>query len=187
MGPMERRSARIALLLGLTMWLGCATAPPPSNEPQDPPERERFAPSDPDKPVLDAEAAARARVVAIARSMVGVTYRYGGTTPDGFDCSGLVRYSYEHSGFSPLPRSSRAQFVETERIPLSQLEPGDLLFFKFRGRSVSHVAIYLGGDEFVHAAKTTRTVERVRLDHPYWSRELDLAGRVRWPEREAAR
>ena len=65
--------------------------------------------------------------------------------------------------------------------------PGDLLFFRFRGRDVSHVGIYVGGGEFVHAAKTTRRVERARLDHPYWRREVGLAGRVRWPEQAAAR
>jgi cell wall-associated NlpC family hydrolase len=108
-----------------------------------------------------------------------VPYRYGGGSPDGFDCSGLVRYSYERGGVE-LPHSSRAQYATTQRIPLDQLEPGDLLFFTFRGRNVSHVGIYVGDNEFVHAAKTTRRVERVRFDHPYWKRQIQLAGRVRW-------
>ena len=112
--------------------------------------------------------------------MVGVPYRYGGGTPDGFDCSGLVRYSFERGGFPVLPRNSSDQYATTQRIRLDQLAPGDLLFFTFRGRNVSHVGIYVGDGEFVHAAKTTRRVERVRFDHPYWSRQLQLAGRVPW-------
>ncbi len=143
--------------------------------PEAPPRREPEPGS-----VLDAEQSARARVVRPAESMIGVPYRYGGGSPDGFDCSGLVRYSYRRGGFPELPRNSRAQYASTQRIPLDELEPGDLLFFTFRGRNVSHVGIYVGDGAFVHAAKTTRRVERVRFDHPYWSRHLQLAGRVRW-------
>ena len=141
------------------------------------------APSAPERTRLDAESTARARVVETAKSMIGVRYRYGGSTPDGFDCSGLVRFSYERGGFPELPRSSRAQFAGTQRIGLDELVPGDLLFFRFRGRDVSHVGIYVGGGEFVHAAKTTRRVERVRFDHPYWRRQIQIAGRVRWKTR----
>jgi murein DD-endopeptidase len=171
---------RCALLLAACAWLGCASAPP-APAPKAPliPEAPQRKDKEPGSE-LDAESAARERVVQTATSMIGVPYRYGGGTPAGVDCSGLVRYSYDRSGFAELPRSSRAQYASTQRIRLEELLPGDLLFFTFGERSVSHVAIYVGGGEFVHAAKTTRRVERVRLDHPYWRSQIQLAGRVPW-------
>jgi cell wall-associated NlpC family hydrolase len=181
---------RLAFLLASCAWLGCASVPPRAPAPRAPltPESPRSREPEPGTSldaeslarVVDPESAARARVVAAAESMIGVPYRYGGGSPDGFDCSGLVRYSYERGGFPELPHSSSQQYATTQRIALDELEPGDLLFFTFRGRNVSHVGIYVGGKEFVHAAKTTRRVERVRLDHPYWKRQIQLAGRVRW-------
>ena len=131
---------RFAFLLAACAWLGCASAPPPPTVPKAPlaPESPRQREPEPGT-ALDAESAARARVVETARSMVGVPYRYGGGTPSGFDCSGLVRYSFERGGFPGLPHNSRGQYASTQRIPLAELRPGDLLFFTFRGRNVSHV------------------------------------------------
>src|SRR5262245_33011538 len=134
---MALRSVRIALALGLCVWVGCASAPPPAPEPRATVEPAHPAPPPREPaPSLDPESAARARVVETARSMVGVPYRYGGNTPSGFDCSGLVLYSYERGGFPGLPHNSRAQYAGTERISLADLRPGDLLFFKFRGRQI---------------------------------------------------
>lgn len=175
---------RFACLLAACAWLACASTSPLPAVPKAPllPEVPRSREPDPGT-TLDAEQTARARVVQAAQSMIGVPYRHGGGTPDGFDCSGLVRYSYELGGFPELPRSSHAQYASTQRIEVDDLAPGDLLFFAFRGRNVSHVGIYVGDGSFVHAAKTTRRVERVRFDHPYWRRQIQLAGRVRWATR----
>ena len=180
-------SVRFSLLLASCAWLACASQPPVLTVPKAPlaPEAPRQREPEPGT-TLDAEQLARARVVQTAESMIGVPYRYGGGTPAGFDCSGLVRYSFERGGFPDLPHSSRAQYATTQRIGLDELEPGDLLFFTFRGRNVSHVGIYVGDGAFVHAAKTTRRVELVHFDHPYWRRQIQLAGRVRW-SRAAAR
>ena len=87
---------RSAGLLALCTTIGCATAvTPPAPMRGTVLERtQEPAPSAPERTRLDAESTARARVVETAKSMIGVRYRYGGSTPDGFDCSGLVRFSY---------------------------------------------------------------------------------------------
>ncbi len=81
-------------------------------------------------------------VIALASRYVGVPYRYGGSSPSGFDCSGYVQYVYSHLGFK-LPRTADQQLHAVRRISRSQARPGDLVFFVYGGYS-SHVAIYAG-------------------------------------------
>ena len=110
--------------------------------------------------------------------MIGTPYRYGGASASGFDCSGLVVYSYANTGISKLPHSA----VELERrarpIPLKELEPGDLLFFRLSGKKTSHVALYVGDRAFVHAPSRGKRVERVSFDHVYWGPRIRRAGRL---------
>ena len=108
--------------------------------------------------------------------MVGVPYRYGGREPDGFDCSGLVFYSYSRAGIG-VPRTSGAQLNASTPIPLQDAEPGDLLFFRQRDK-VSHVAIYLGNDEFVHAPSTGKNVTIASMNTPYYHQWFIRAGRL---------
>lgn len=102
-------------------------------------------------------------VVPIALQFVGkVDYVYGGTTPLGFDCSGLTQYCYAQIGY-PLPRTSRSQFLAGSHIPPDRLDllvPGDLVFFGYDGDSnrVHHVGIYVGDGNFVHAPATGQKV-----------------------------
>jgi cell wall-associated NlpC family hydrolase len=115
------------------------------------------------------------RAARIALRAVGIPYRWGGSSPDGgFDCSGLVYWTYGKLGIE-LPHSSYALAGEGRRIGRSHLKPGDLLFFYGYG----HVGLYLGRGRMVHAPHTGRRVEVVRLARSSYGRVLDTARRVR--------
>jgi murein DD-endopeptidase len=116
------------------------------------------------------------QAAATATRLVGAPYRYGGSTPKGFDCSGLVYYSYRQAG-QVVPRSSTAQFNAARRISLNDAQPGDLLFFASR-KSVDHVAIYLGGNKFVHAPSSGKKVTIERMSKPYYRDHFVAAGRL---------
>jgi cell wall-associated NlpC family hydrolase len=96
-----------------------------------------------------------AAVVAIAMRYVGIPYRYGGTTPRGFDCSGFTQYVYRQIGIS-LPRTAAQQMHATTRISRSQARVGDLVFYLSGG--VGHVGIYLGNGKMIDSPRTGRSV-----------------------------
>ena len=108
------------------------------------------------------------RVALTARTMVGVPYHYGGNDPRGFDCSGLVLYSYGEAGVQ-VPRTSRDQMRASHTIDVEQALPGDLVFFR-TSRRAWHVGIYLGDQRFVHAPSTGRSVVIQRVDDEYYLR-----------------
>lgn len=88
-------------------------------------------------------------------SRLGTPYRWGGTTPAGFDCSGLMLWSWAQAGVS-LPRTSGAQRAYTQRISAAQLQPGDLVF---TGNPVYHVGMYIGGGQMIHSPHTGDVVK----------------------------
>lgn len=145
------------LLSGLTTLSGCSTlrAPPA------------------------ADAAEKLSVIKTARQLLGIPYRYGGSTPkSGFDCSGLVYYSYRQAGLN-IPRTSKQQYRQARPVSRRHLQPGDLIFFRSKyGGFVSHVGIYLGKDEFIHAPSGGKKVSINRLDAPYWKKHFYSAGRI---------
>lgn len=116
-------------------------------------------------------------VVAVARSMIGAPYRYGGMTPQGFDCSGLVYYAYREVGIA-VPRTTRGQLRSSHPVRLSEVRPGDLLFFRLSGRKVSHVGIYAGDGRFIHAPSKGKRVSYAEAESPYWRSRLIRAGRL---------
>ena len=119
------------------------------------------------------------RAASHALKLVGAPYRYGGMSPKtGFDCSGLVQYSYRHAGVE-LPRSTEAQRRAADRVRRADLRPGDLLFFDQEGKKNSHVAIYVGNGQMVHAPSSGKTVRRDALDSPYWKKHLSEIRRIR--------
>ena len=134
-------------------------------------------PSSPSPPAPPA-AAERAAVVRVAESLVGAPYRRGGATPRGFDCSGLVVYSYARAGVRGLPRSAEHLERAAEPVDLAEIVPGDLLFFRIDGKKTNHVAIYVGDRSFVHAPSGGKRVERIAFDHVYWGPRLAHAGRI---------
>jgi cell wall-associated NlpC family hydrolase len=121
---------------------------------------------------------ARAAAAATALSLLGAPYRYGGASPAGFDCSGLVVYSYARAGVRALPHSAERLERLARPVRLDELEPGDLLFFRLSANKTSHVGIYVGERSFVHVPSGGKRVERVRFDHVYWAPHLGRAGRL---------
>ncbi len=111
------------------------------------------------------------RAADTALAMIGKPYRYGGYTPSGFDCSGLVYYSYKRNG-QDVPRDTQGQRKYGASISPSSLRKGDLLFFNLRGKRFSHVAIYVGEQNFVHAPSTGKNVRIDTLSDPYWKKSF---------------
>lgn len=112
------------------------------------------------------------RAAAYAQKMIGTHYRYGGNHPSkGFDCSGLVQYSYSLAGLK-VPRNTKYQYRSTHHVPSNQLRRGDLLFFNQEGKRYSHVGIYIGNGKFVHAPSTGKRVRISSLKNRYWKRSL---------------
>ncbi len=129
-----------------------AASPPPTTTtvqpaPAPPPPAPAAAPSGPLGP-------GHPEAATIALHYLGVPYLWGGATPAGFDCSGLVMYVYAQLGIS-LPHYAAAQYQLGTAVPFDQLQPGDLVFFD----ALDHVGIYIGGGQFVHAPHTGDVVK----------------------------
>jgi cell wall-associated NlpC family hydrolase len=117
-----------------------------------------------------------ARAARQALEMRGKPYRPGGTSPRGFDCSGLVQYSYAHADMR-LPRTTEGQWASSRAVPRKEIRPGDLLFFNQEGKRNSHVAIYVGNNRFVHAPSSGKYVSTASLTDRYWSQHFAGARR----------
>jgi cell wall-associated NlpC family hydrolase len=118
-------------------------------------------------------------VVVGALNMIGVRYRWGGNTPDsGLDCSGFVRYVFQDTLGLSLPRRAEEMSRVGEKVSMSNLKPGDLVFFNTMRRSFSHVGIYIGDNKFVHSPSTGSTIRVDDLDDGYWEKRFQGARRV---------
>lgn len=118
-------------------------------------------------------------IVAAAMQFLGVKYRFGGGSPStGFDCSGLVAYAAETSLGLKLPRSARDIASQGESVGRGELRKGDLVFFNTRGHRFSHVGIYLGNRQFVHAPRTGAKVRVENMDIAYWTKRYNGARRL---------
>ena len=116
------------------------------------------------------------QIAGIAQSMLGKPYKYGGKSPNGFDCSGLVYYSHSKLGIS-TPRTSSQQHRHSTPVALSQLQTGDLVFFTLNSKNISHVGIYVGDNQFIHAPKSGKRVSVSYLNDPYWKTRVVGGGR----------
>ncbi|MDR2077006.1 MAG: C40 family peptidase [Desulfovibrio sp.] len=111
-----------------------------------------------------------------ARSKIGVRYKMGGATPStGFDCSGLVQWTFAQYGI-PMPRTTREQVKAGVEVSKKQLRPGDLVVFKISGRNNLHTGIYTGDGKFVHSPGSGKRVREDALEEKYWRRRF-LTGR----------
>ncbi len=117
-------------------------------------------------------------VIEVAHSFTGLRYRRGGSTPEtGFDCSGFVKYVYEHAQDLLLPRSASQQFTQGEEVAKDELAAGDLVFFR-RGRAHWHVGIYNGDGKFIHSPNSRESIKLTPLDTPYYKRHYVGARRL---------
>ena len=154
------------LLASLLVLTGCAGAPARPTATTSP---------SPNVPIQRLDRGEHAAL--IAQEQVGVNYLYGGMSPaTGFDCSGLVYYSYSRAGIT-VPRTSRDQFRASQKISLADAQPGDVVFFQDQEK-LSHVGIYLGQRRFVHAPSSGRTVAVANIDTPYYQEHLVAVGRL---------
>lgn len=128
-------------------------------------------------PRSGATATQSGKIVSMAMRYQGIPYAYGGTTPDGFDCSGFIQYVYQLCGMS-LPRTTYEQAASGVLISRDQLLPGDLVLFACGGQANSHAGIYLGEDRFIHADQS-QGIAIADLSSPYWSSAYEFGVRVR--------
>jgi len=118
-------------------------------------------------------------VVAAARSLTGVRYRWGGESPQtGFDCSGLTWWTYKQVGVS-IPRISSDQYETGQPVGRRDIRPGDLVFFRLGGNPKNmHVGIATGRDTFIHSPSSGGRVREDSMDLPYWRERFIGARRV---------
>jgi cell wall-associated NlpC family hydrolase len=149
---------RIICVAMLSFLMACASAPRAA-------DHEAASSSD----NVRADKATAQRAADYAQNMIGKPYRYGGNSPTGFDCSGLVQYSYSRAGL-PIPRTTRSQRESSAAVGSQSLRAGDLIFFDQEGRKSSHVGIYIGDGRFVHAPSSGKQVRVDTLDTKYWKK-----------------
>ena len=116
--------------------------------------------------------------VRVVKNFLGVPYRLGGSTLKGIDCSAFVKKIYEIFN-TTLPRTVREQFQIGKAIGKEELQEGDLVFFNTRRASISHVGIYIGNNEFVHASSQDKQVKVDSLERPYFSKRFLRGVRVK--------
>lgn len=114
-----------------------------------------------------------------AIALLGIPYRRGGTSPEsGFDCSGFVSHVFHETIGLILPRSSKDLSKSGDSIGRNELRPGDLVFFNTMRRAFSHVGIYLGNGQFIHAPRSGGRVRVEDMNESYWKKRYNGARRV---------
>lgn len=153
--------------LCLVSLAGCASAPP-------------LAPTTSIPVTHSTETAtqAQARVITVARSLLGAPYRYGGVTPSGFDCSGFILYVYQEAANIELPHSTHELVKIGRPIPVADLRPADLVYFKIEHQKPLHVGIYIGRGRFIHAPSAGGQINIQPLGMDYWQQRYLGARRV---------
>ena len=166
---------RYSWCLILTVAVGCASrsgaVPEPFPRPNRHPARPVIVPTAPKHPAL------RHAITSTALTYQGVPFINGGSTPNGFDCSGFTYYVFRQHGVE-LPRIAADQYQTGTAVDSSAILAGDLLFFETVAPGASHVALALGGDEFVHAPSERGHVRVERLSSSYWKPRFLGARRI---------
>jgi len=153
---------------------GCSTLPSQTPAGQ--------APSAPAPAAQPAKPARHTEAMFQVLMALGIDYRGGGASPaTGFDCSGLVAHVFREAYGMRVPRNTRAQSETGIPVSLTELQPGDLVFYDTLARPFSHVGIYLGDGKFVHAPKSGSKVRIEHLSSAYWSKRFSGARRIEPP------
>ncbi|ENS7812432.1 C40 family peptidase [Neisseria gonorrhoeae] len=120
-------------------------------------------------------------LIGSAMGLLGIAYRYGGTSVStGFDCSGFMQHIFKRAMGINLPRTSAEQARMGTPVARSELQPGDMVFFRTLGGSrISHVGLYIGNNRFIHAPRTGKNIEITSLSHKYWSGKYAFARQVK--------
>lgn len=109
----------------------------------------------------------RGNIIKTAEKFIGTKYRYGGSDPRGFDCSGFTTYVFRQNGLD-IPRSAGAQFKGGTKVAINRAKPGDLVFFRISGSGISHVGIYAGDFRFIHSPSKGKRVRYDDIRKDYW-------------------
>ena len=118
----------------------------------------------------------RDRIIDFAKTKLGATYVWGATGPNVFDCSGFVRFVFQNAADISLPRVSSDQATYKPRISSMNMKKGDLVFFETTGRGrISHVGIYMGDSQFIHASSGGKRVKVSSLDGGYYNKTFRWA------------
>ena len=163
--------ARLTLAFALAMPLQCLA-------------QESLATPAPTSPsaagnLLEATQAHVTDTLEFALSHIGIRYKFGGNTPDsGFDCSGFVRWVFNRTWGVLLPRTSMDIAALGTPVAKEDLKPGDLVFFNTMRQTFSHVGIYLGDGQFLHAPSRGSQVRVENLDLSYWKKRFNGARRI---------
>ena len=118
-------------------------------------------------------------VIDLAHKQLGKPYVWGAEGPNSFDCSGLIYYVYKNAAGITLPRTSSAQYSAGVAVSRSNLKEGDLIFSSTDGTgNITHVAIYVGDGQMIHAPRNGKNVEKVSINNSYWNKAYVGARRV---------
>ena len=118
-------------------------------------------------------------VIDLAHKQLGKSYVWGAEGPNSFDCSGLIYYVYKNAAGITLPRTSSAQYSAGVAVSRSNLKAGDLIFSSTDGTgNITHVAIYVGDGQMIHAPRNGKNVEKVSISNSYWNKAYVGARRV---------
>ncbi|ATP39054.1 hydrolase [Solibacillus sp. R5-41] len=136
-----------------------------------------FAPVDENKASASA-AYSVDELKSVSTKYLGVRYSYGGSSSNGFDCSGYVRQVFKEVGITSLDRTSSGMYGQGTAVKKSDLQTGDLVFFNTSGKGVSHVGIYIGSGNFIHASTSKGVVKTSINDKAYWGNKYVGAKRI---------
>ncbi|MFC6103431.1 C40 family peptidase [Olivibacter domesticus] len=173
---MKKKLLVVCMLLGgLSAGLKAQTSTEKTGSPEDPDNlaKEYFS----QIMGIAASATTNTKLYQFVYDWIGTPYRLGGKTKKGIDCSKFAYEVYEKVFNTSIGNNSRNIYTQVDPINKSELKPGDLVFFKIRSRSITHVGVYLGDRKFAHAS-TSRGVMISNLDEAYWRRYYFNGGRM---------